>query len=535
MKLKAIASTNLCSIVFLAGCVFLTGCRSNDSKQLLSQEQKVVLPLTYDPQTFDPRKATGLETANLMHMLFEGLTKVDSTGKVLAGAAEQIEVSPDMKTYTFVLKESKWSNGESVLASDFAYSWRTQLENELAHSYLLTVIKGAHQKDTKLGISVIDNRTLKVELKKPTPYFLQLVATQAFFPVHEGWTEDHPDYMQDGKAACVGNGPFALASYTDGEKVVLNKNTQYWNSALVTLNEVHFTPVTDMQEYSAFNQKQLDWIGNPFSVLSNIAMKELTAATTLESKPSFATAYLQINVEAKGFKNQNMRKALSFCINREKAIQSAMDSDEIVAMNFVPDAFGLPSDQDNAQNSRYDTEAAKTAYKQALSEESIEEMTPIELVYMQSARTDMIAETIQKAIQETFSTDVKLLGLDPEAFLERLETRRYTLAINSWIAEYYDPMSYLSLFSSATNGINTTGWSSETYKGLLRESSMQMDQKRRFALLGKAQNILMKEAPIVPLFHFTFSYAKSKSLEGALLSPLGLVELNTAFKNNKAN
>lgn len=517
------AATALFAIVAFAGC------RSNDSKQLLSHTQKASFALTSDPETFDPRIAQGLPAGNIMHMLFEGLTKVDSNGSVLAGAADQISVSPDMKTYTFVLKDSKWSNGDPVLAHDFSYSWRSQIKNQSAHSYLFSVIKGVGVSNDKPGITVVDEKTLQIELKEPTPYFLQLVATQAYFPVHRSWTEEHPDFTVDSQLACISNGPFQLHSYEPHGNITLRKNEQYWNNALVALQEVNFALSDDKQAFTTFKDRRLDWVGNPFTALSKEEIAILTEKKELESKPAFATAFVQINVTKDFFKDAAIRKAIALSIDTNKIVREAMSAGEIQASSFVPPGLGLAAPKEAL---RFDSALAKTEFASARNQQPGTELPTATLLYAKTARTDAIAAIIQSNLRDALGIELTLDGVESDEYLKKLVARDYSLALNSWMAEYYDPMSYLSLFSSATNGINTTGWSDKAYSALLYQSSAQMDQAKRFELLNQAQEILMQQMPIISLFHFSSTFGKSASLEGVFLSPLAIVELNTAFQKN---
>lgn len=481
----------------------------------------------------------GITASNLLYMLFEGLVKTDKDGKMLPAIAEKIIVSPDMTTYTFILKDTNWSNGDPVRAQDFEYSWKSQLNPDMKapHSYMLEPIKGASQalrgaKTNQVGITAIDDKTLKVELEKPTPYFLQMCASPAYFPVNQKWTESHPDFKIDGQFACVSNGPFALISYVPQDSVQLRKNSKYWDSASVKLHRVVCTFVDDNQAFAKFTSGSLDWVGNPFSSLSTEQILQMQKTASLTSTPAASTQFIRVNVTKPPFSNTKMRRAFGYCIDLQGIINKAMDSDETVATSFVPKCLGLV---EKPYFTPHDLELARKLYEEALAESGLTQQTlpPITLSYIGSDRSRLIVSVIKDSIKEAFNIDVILQEETVKSLSQKLLTKDYTLALSTWLADYLDPSSFLNVFATDNNGVNNTGWTNPTYTKLLQNASVEMDEGARFKTLSDAEDILMQDMPILPLFHLTFTYATSDDLQGDLLSPLGIMDITTAFRVNK--
>ena len=145
-----------------------------------------------EPQSLDPRRARDLSSLTLTRMLFEGLTRLGKEEKAEPALAEKIDVSNDLKTYTFHLRHSSWSNGDAVTAKDFVYAWKKILDPQFVseNAFQLYVIKNAKavKQGTlpleELGIRMKDPYTLEVELEYPFPSFLELLAIPIFFPIN---------------------------------------------------------------------------------------------------------------------------------------------------------------------------------------------------------------------------------------------------------------------------------------------------------------------------------------------------------------
>jgi len=209
-------------LIFLLPLLALsfTGCKkgANSSSRISGgSNQYITINITSEPQTLDPRKVRSLTDTNLVRMFMEGLTRVDKSGKSSLALAQNVAVSSDLKTYTFTLKNTQWSNGAPVTAQDFSYAWKKSLSPEFnaPNANILYVIKNAKEAKTGqlplslVGIETPDTKTLIVKLIHPTPYFLELLSHPIYFPVNSSvdranshWAENHSTF--------VGNGPFVL-------------------------------------------------------------------------------------------------------------------------------------------------------------------------------------------------------------------------------------------------------------------------------------------------------------------------------------
>lgn len=515
----------------------VTGCKSNDKAKelILSETQEAKIGLSDTVTTLDPRKARGLSTSNIVQLLFEGLTRVDEKGAVLPGMAENIHISPDLRSYTFQIRPCSWSTGEPVRAADFEYSWKSQLKAHMkapAH-YMLFAIKGAKKAYEgkasldEVGIKAVDDKTLVVTLENPTPYFLQLTATHPYFPVNQQWDEAHPGWDVDGQKACSSNGPFALDTWKEHEAISMQKNPQYWAQDSIRLTKVDFPIVDDFASTTLFEERALDWVGAPLSQITSDGVEIFKKENSLKQAPAAGIQFLRVNVEKGPLANATLRKAFSLAVDRQAIINDVMQGDQKPACSFVPPALGLTPKEYFAPQ---DLHMARTLFEEALSQMEMtrDSLPQISLTYISSEKTDKLAQALQQNWKDAFDIDVALDGRDTGNFYDAVFAKKYMLATGSWFADYFDPMSFLSVFQYKENGTNNTEWANAQFTRLLEESCLEINPQKRLTLLEQAHDILMDEMPIMPLFFYSFNFAKSGNLEGAHVSPVGLIQLNQA-------
>ncbi len=528
---------NGCVATLFATCI-VTGCTSKSSQSASdvadSKKQEVRLPLAEKALSLDPRLSSNLITSNISRMIFEGLTYIDENGKIFPGCAVNIQISPDLKTYTFKLRDTKWSNGDKVVASDFEYSWKSMLRADMKApmAYMLFPIKGAQSyfegrtTQDEIGIYALDDTTLVVNLENPMSYFLQLTATAAYMPVHQKWTEAHPGFKDENAMQCVSNGPFNVASFMPDQKLELVKNPNYWGHPTVKLEKAHISFMDDQAALASFRNGDLDWVGAPLSTLGEAGQAALKTTNALHFLPAAGTQFLRMNLTKAPFNDVKFRKAFSLATDTQSIVAKVMKGDQKPAGSLVPPGMGIQS-----RPPLYNVAEAAKLFELALLDMGMtrNDLPEITLSYVSSERMQKIAELLAQNWKTAFNIDVKLEGSVPHTFYDKFFAEEYDLAAGSWFADYYDPMSFLSVFQYKDNGTNYTGWENADYTRLLNQSNAEANPVRRMTLLQNAQNVLMDDAPILPLFHFAFSYGKNDNFEQATLSPMGMVDIDDAY------
>lgn len=485
------------------------------------------------PATLDPQLNKDLYGGSLINNMFEGLfRRVDH--QIVPAIAKNYTLSADQLTYTFYLKPSNWSDGTPLTAHDFEYAWKRAIDPSLVseYAYQLFFIEGAEDyyrdKTTKenVGINALDDYTLEVKLMAPTPYFIDLLTSFTYMPCKEDVVQDSNDgsWMTQPETA-ISNGPFKLRNYTTGDQIVLEKNQEYWNAENVHLDLINVYMINDSTTaMTAFENTELDIIDSvPIAEIPKL----MTEAAEFYVEPSLATAYYLFNVSVKPLDDIRVRQALSIAVNRRQLVDTVTKAGEIPAVGITPpgleDAMGDDFHQ-VAGNYLIDTERAEAERAKALLAEAGFDggkgFPELEILYNTSETNELLAAAIQEMWQKTLNIKVKLVNQEFAVFQSSKRLKNFQIARGSWFGDFADPLAMLEIFTSNTP-INTTGWKNEGFD-LLIEKAKTATGQARYELLYKAQEILMTELPIMPLYYYSDVFMVSKKIIGFEKTAMGL-------------
>lgn len=522
----------------LIGLCLLVSCQKAEKEK----EKTLHLNILENPLSLDPRCARTIRDLSLTKQLFEGLTRLDKEGSPKPALAEKIDISADALTYTFHLRESYWTTGEKVTASDFLYAWKKVLSPSFAtdYSHMLFAIKNAKQARMgqcsfeDVGVKALDEKTLVVELEYPTPYFLELVAFPTTFPILSGLDEKVALWNVSAKTF-VGNGPFKLQNWNTGAEIILEKNETYWDKEHVFLDAIAFTILSDASTESyLFEKGQLDWLGQPLSQpIFNELLTKLRGEGKVSSYPVAGTFMVKFNVEKSPFSDARLRKAFSYAISREQIIKHVLQGKQQIATGILPPVISLqktPYFQDG------DKEEAKKLFNEYLTEKKLssKEFPEVVLSFNATERNSKIAQLLQEVWQQTFTIKVKLNGTENQFFRKNLKSGDYIAGLGDWIADFQDPISFLELFQyrledKKSNGMNDTRWHNEQYSRLLDMAVKEKELPLRNEYYHQAEKILIEEMPVAPIYHYSFDYTKKDNVKDVFLSPLGIADYKYAI------
>ncbi len=243
--------TLTCGALWLASVSSLAWAADVPPGTVLAEKQVLVRHIKDEPASLDPAKAVGLPEIQVIRDLFEGLVNQDEKGNLIPGVATRWQ-SNDNRVWTFTLRDNaRWSDGTPVTAEDFVYSWRRLVDPKTTSPFAwfaaLTgianaqnIIDGKAAPDT-LGVTAVDARTLRVQLDKPLPWFSNLTASFAFYPVQKANVESGDNWTRPG--SLIGNGAYVLKDRVVNEKLVVVPNTHYWDNGKTVIQQVTFTPI----------------------------------------------------------------------------------------------------------------------------------------------------------------------------------------------------------------------------------------------------------------------------------------------------
>ncbi|MCT8138008.1 peptide ABC transporter substrate-binding protein [Anaerobacillus sp. CMMVII] len=504
---------------------------STDGKKDDEKAEKKVLKLNNvsNPGSLHPQLAQGTHESWVLEHSFEGLTKKTPEGKIVAGMAEDWDVSEDGLTWTFTLKDHvKWSNGEAVTAGDFEYAWKFGLDpaNASYYSYQLYYLAGGEEFNTAedgadmdalrdaVGVKALDEKTLEVKLAKPTPYFLDLTSFYTYYPINQANAEAHPDWALNGDNY-VSNGPFVLAEWKQKESMKIVKNENYYDKDSIKLDEVQFVMIDDENTaWQMYRTGELDLV----YPLPQDVTGQLNASNDSEFRigPDLAVYYYNLNTTVKPLNNAKVRQALAMTIDREAIVEHVSQGGQTPAYGVVP--AGIPDvsgdfNENGGKLFEENAEKAKALLAEGLAEEGLTSFPNMVLTYNTSEGHKAIAEAIQEMWRKNLEVNITLENVEFQVKLDREKAGDFQISRAGWIGDYVDPMTFIDLWHSKSP-FNDARFNNSEYDKLVELAQSTMDQSVRMKAMHDAHEILMEEMPVIPIYFYTKPYTLKPYVTG---------------------
>ncbi len=510
----------LISVPFL---LFLPSCQKESQVDQATRERILLVGNSNEPKGLDPHIVSGVLEANILRTLFEGLIASDPQSDTSNPPGAALEVTPDATATVWTAKlrpDGKWSDGMPVTAHDFAFSYERILKPELGAKYaeMLYFLKGAddfNQGKTSdfstVGVEVVDDETLRLTLRGPTPYFREVIKHYSWTAVPRHIVLKHGTIGQRGNPwtrpeNIVGNGPFKLKSWRRTDHIEVERNPFYWNAANVALNGVRFLPVTNLYtEGRMFRDGQLHVTYGATPEVVDLMKKERPAE--LRQEPYVGSVFYRCNTTRKPLNDARVRQALAFAVDREMLCDH-------VFRGFKP-AYAMTPPMGSYAPPRIaglDKEKARRLFAEAGFPDG-KGFPRLKVLISSRETAATLAQAVQAMWRETLGVEVEIENKEWNAFIVATQELDYDIAYGGWIGDYLDPLSFLEMWTPG-NGNNLTGWDSPAFAGLLKKSFAETDPTRRFDLLHQAERILIEEAPIIPVAWYARNYLVHPSVEG---------------------
>src|SRR5918997_260288 len=447
--------------------------------------------------------------ADILLNVLEGLYRLDENLKPRPAQAERVDISDDKLTYTFTLRDGiKWSDGSPVTSKDFKYAWLRALDPKTAgqYAYILSAfIKGATEFNSEKGnandvaIDTPDDKTLKVELVSPSPFWLGLTAFQTYSPQKQSFVEEQGDNYAQNANALLYNGPYTLTDFRPTQGVTFVKNDQYWDKANVAIERIEAKIVKERDTAVNLHESgQLD-----ITEISGEYVDEFRDSPSFQAQTNFAVFYLVGNYELPFFQNENIRRAFQLGFDREAMTQEILNDGSEPAPGYVPSGIAGPEGETFREAvgptmPDFDPQEAKRLFEQGTQE--LGENPTIELLAYDTESGRDIATFLQSQFQDNLGAkiDVKVQPFDRKLELE--SNGEFQLSWQGWIADYNDPMTFLELWESDSS-FNTQKYSNDRFDGLIRGARTESDPDRRMDMLLEAERVLVEEdAATAPMY-----------------------------------
>ncbi|QUG75909.1 oligopeptide ABC transporter substrate-binding protein OppA [Erwinia sp. E602] len=478
----------------------------------LAEKQELVRGNGAEIQSMDPHKIEGVPESNVSRDVLEGLVITDESGKLAPGVAESWESKEGGKVWIFHLRNTaKWSNGEPVTAKDFVYSWRRLADPKTASPYasylqyghLLNVdqiIDGKAAPDT-LGVKALDDHTLEVTLSEAVPYFDKLVIHPPMSPLYqpvidkfgEKWTQP---------ANFVGNGAFKPKEWVVNERIVLERNPQYWDNAHTVLNKVTFLPipseVTDTNRYRS-GSSDMTYNYLPIELYQKVK-KEIPQE--IRAEPYLCTYYYEINNQKPPFNDVRVRTALKLGLDRDIMVKKVKAQDEDPAWSFTPpyiDDIKLQAPEWTTWTQEKRNEEAKKLLAEA--GYTADKPLTFDLLYNTSDLHKKLAIAAASIWKKNLGVNVKLQNQEWKTFLDTRHQGNFDVARAAWCADYNEPSTFLNIMQSDSSS-NTSHYKSAEFDKTLAEALTVADEGKRAEVYARAEKILDNDSAIAPVYYY---------------------------------
>ncbi|WP_445446926.1 oligopeptide ABC transporter substrate-binding protein OppA [Citrobacter freundii] len=477
----------------------------------LAEKQTLVRNNGSEVQSLDPHKIEGVPESNINRDLFEGLLISDVDGKPSPGVAEKWE-NKDFKVWTFHLrKDAKWSDGTPVTAQDFVYSWQrlanpntaSPYASYLQYGHIVNIddIIAGKKPITDLGVKALDDHTFEVTLSEPVPYFYKLLVHSSVSPVPRAAVEKFGEKWTQ-PANIITNGAYKLKDWVVNERIVLERNTNYWDNAKTVINQVTYLPISsEVTDVNRYRSGEIDMTYNNMPIeLFQKLKKEIPNEVHVD--PYLCTYYYEINNQKAPFNDVRVRTALKLALDRDIIVNKVKNQGDLPAYSFTPpytdgaklvepEWFKWSQEKRNEEAKKLLAEAGYTA----------EKPLTFDLLYNTSDLHKKLAIAAASIWKKNLGANVKLENQEWKTFLDTRHQGNYDVSRAGWCADYNEPTSFLNMVLSDSSN-NTVHYKSPAFDELIADTLKVTDEAQRSELYSKAEQQLDKDSAIVPVYYY---------------------------------
>lgn len=532
-------------VIAMLLAISLVACTGKDTKSNKTENansKTLRVQLDVEVASMDPQIATDGTSFEVMGAVTEGLYSVDAAGTPILALAESVDKSEDGLSYTFTLRDTKWSNGTPVTANDFVFAWRRLVDPATASEYsFIASIAGLKNADAiiagekpieELGVTAKDDKTLSVELAFPVSYFESLMSFNSFFPVNEAFFKEKGDSFGTSPDTILANGPFVITSYEPAATTIeLAKNPDYWDAASVKIDGIQYQVIKEAQQTMlAYQNGDLD-----VAILAGEQVEQFKADKEFNNIMAGYLWYVSPNQTIAGLENVNLRKAIALSFDKTAVANNILKDGSIVADFAVPTLLATgPDGKDFRETaSTYlstDKEKAKEYFETAK-----KELGKADFTYSMIVEDTESAQNVAQFIQSEVQTNLPGLTINIETMpkknrVERMQSGEFELGLTRWGPDYADPMTYLDMW--ITDSPNNYGfWSNKEYDAIIqsaKDGELALDLEARWEELKKAESMVMDEAVIFPVYQKGNAVMIKSNVSGIEFHSVGI---NRIYKN----
>lgn len=484
--------------------------------------------LNANPTTLDPALITDVSGASIAAKLFNGLVKLSDNLKVVSDIAEKWEISKDGLRYKFFLRRGvRFLNGREVNARDFKYSFERILDpkTKSPNTWVFDKVEGAKEFQKRMargvsGFRVIDDYTFEIRLSRPFSPFLSILTMTPAYVVAK---EDVERWKSDFSSHPSGTGPFVMKSWLPNRELVLERNGDYFDKSAKVKGIVYRIIPEDLTAITEFELGNIDVVSLPASAYSKFKNDKKWSSHIISIK-GLNTYYLGMNSSRPPFNNANLRKAVSYAIDRKKILETFYEGRGRLAAGPVAD---LLRKWEIKNSFEYNPEVAR----KIITEEGVSEINVNMYVTADQDIIDL-AEIIQSYLSEV-RINVKIKQLEWSAYKEAINKGEPDMFWLSWWADYPDPENFLfPLFHSSNLGPagNRTRYTNKEVDALIEKGQCSLNERDRNSFYQRAEEIIIEDSPWVPFWHRTDFLMKQPWVKNYRVYPIYTMDKGTELE-----
>lgn len=474
-----------------------------------------------DPASLNPTRITGgVWEEDVLRDLFAGLVEVSQDGQLIPGVAESWELSEDGKTYTFRLRDSKWSDGTPLTANDFVYAWRYVLDpkNAVNTAHRLYPIANAQAvakgevAPEELGVRALeDGKVLEVTLTEPSSYFLSTLVLPVFYPLPQQAIAAHGNAWSEVNNIVV-NGPFVPTRWITGSELNTQKNEHYYDAAQVNIDGVTYFPIEDRDSgITRFRAGDLDILRDFPASQYEFLKQQLPDATHLA--PRLGSYYLSFNLrDGRATADPRVREALSLAINREVIASQLLENAVLPLNSFLPTGLSNYTAQAQAGlDAPYKERRERAAALLKEAGYGPDKPLKLDLSFNSGSEHQRIAVAVA-AQWKPLGVLAELSNTEANVHYANLRAGEYDVGRAAWLSSYDDPQNFLQLLYTPTNNYGL--YQDETFNKLYEQANLERDPAKRRELMEQAEAHLAAAWPVAPIYEYASRNLVNPKLQG---------------------
>ncbi|HHQ4310538.1 ABC transporter substrate-binding protein [Serratia fonticola] len=476
----------------------------------LAPLQRMVINNGSEVASLDPHKVEGTPESNIILNLLEGLVSTDANGHLAPAVAESWE-NTDYQTWTFHLRPGAvWSDGSPVTAQDFVYSWQRLADPKTGSPYAsylqyarienIDAILAGKKPPESLGVSAIDDKTLKVTLSEPVPYFVSMLSHTSMKPVKQAVVEKFGDKWTLPQNY-VGNGAYRLSEWVVNERIVLERNPSYWNNSKTVIEQATFLPLSsEVSDINRYRSGEID-ITNSAIPPNLYAKMKREIPEQLHVNPYLCTFYYEINNLRAPFTDERVRAAVKLTLDRDIIANKIMGQGQIPAYSFTP-TFTEGGNFSQPEWAGWTQEKRNEEAKKLLAQAGFTAEKPLKftLLYNTSDQNKQQAIAAASMWKKNLGAQVTLQNQEWKTSLQSRHEGQFDVARATWCGDYNEPSAFLNMLLSNSSN-NTFFYKSPAFDALMASTLKASDATARSAIYQQAETLLDKDSALIPVYY----------------------------------